>query len=435
MSGSTALIVILLAIVLSVIIGTKTRTNVGIVALGFAFLIGILANGMNANTVIALWPTRTFFLMSIVTIFYGYLTVNGTLKGISDRVIYASRNIPWALPLVLYLVGYIIAATGASVDALLIFMSAMAFGLAKEAGFSPILAAMSTYFGCVAGSQYPWGAGYATYKGIVANTFDDAMASHIVLSNLLVLFIIYTVYYVATFVLVKGYKVKPGVEFHKPEPFTQVQKKSLILVSIVMLLIIVPSLFKTFIGGAFWVKVVTICDIQVLSVIGIIFCNILKLGDGRAVLKNVVPWETIFMICGMSALIGLAANMGVIDFIGSWIGENVSAGLICGLLTLASALLSFVTNGPGVIFPMFTPMLPAIAEASGANPVAMCIAVLCGTCSTGLSPFSGGGSLALTGCKDEAVRNKLVGQQFLNALGVMALAVVLGFIGFFNIFG
>lgn len=435
MTGSTALILILVAIVLSVIIGTKTKTNVGIVALVFAFLIGILGNGMNANQLIALWPTRTFFLMSIVTIFYGYLTVNGTLKGISDRVIYASRNIPWALPIVLYLVGYIIAATGAAIDALLIFMSAVAFGLAKEAGFAPILASMATYFGCVAGSQYPWGAGFATYKGIVANTFDDSMARHIVLSNLLVLFIIYTVYYLVTFVLVKGYKIKPGVQFTKPEPFTSVQKKSLALVACVMILIIVPSILKTVTHAPIWGKVTTICDIQVLSVIGIVLCQVLKLGDGRNVLKNVVPWEVIFMVCGMSVLIGLAGSMGVIDFIGSWIGENVSAGLICGLLTLASALLSFVTNGPGVIFPMFVPMIPAIAQASGASPVAMCIAVLCGTCSTGLSPFSGGGSLSLTGCKDESVRTKLVGQQFLNALGVMIFAVILGFIGFFNIFG
>lgn len=434
MTGSTALIVILAAIVLSVIIGTKTKTNVGIVALVFAFFIGILACGMKANDVVTLWPTRTFFLMSIVTIFYGYLTVNGTLKGISDRVIYASRSIPWALPLVLYLVGYIIAATGASVDALLIFMSAVAFGLAKEAGFSPVLAVMATYFGCIAGSQYPWGAGFATYKGIVAQTFDNDVAQHIVLSNLLVLFIIYTVYYLITFFVVKGYKVKEGITFTKPEPFTDVQKKSLALVAVVMLLIIVPSLLKTITGAAIWGKIVTICDIQVLSVLGIVFCNILKLGDGRSVLKNVVPWETIFMVCGMSSLISLAAKMGVIDFIGGWIGENVSAGLICGLLTLASALLSFVTNGPGVIFPMFVPMLPAIAAASGANPTAMCIAVLCGTCSTGLSPFSGGGSLALTGCKDEEIRSKLVRNQFLNALGVMALAVVLGFVGFFNIF-
>lgn len=434
MSGSTALFVILAAIVLSVVIGMKTKTNIGIVAMAFAFIIGICTNDMTAAQIINLWPVKTFFLMVIVTIFYGYLTVNGTLKGIADRVIYASRNIPWALPLVLYLVGYIIAATGAAVDATLIFMSAVAFGLAKEAGFNPILASMATYFGCVTGSQYPWAAGFATYKGIVANTFSDSAATKIVLSNLLALFIIYTIYYIVTFFIVKGYRVKSDIKFEKPEPFTSVQKKSLILVLVVMILIIVPSLLKTIFGGKVLAFIVRICDIQVLSVIGIVFCQILKLGDGRDVLKNAVPWEVVLMVCGMSVLIGLASSMGVITFIGGWIGDFVPSFWITPLLVLVSALLSFVTNGPGVIFPMFVPMLPMIAEVSGVSAHSMCVAVLCGTCATGLSPFSGGGSLALTGCKDETVRSKLVGRQFLNALGVMIFAIVLGIVGFFNIF-
>lgn len=56
-----------------------------------------------------------------------------------------------------------------------------------------------------------------------------------------------------------------------------------------------------------------------------------------------------------------------------------------------------------------------------------------GTGATGMSPFSQGGAMAITGCKDEAVRESLWSKQLLFAFLFLLFYIVCGFLGVFNL--
>ena len=61
-----ALWLCILAIVISILVGWKYKLNTGIIAMGFAFVIGICVMGMKASDVINFWPiTIVFYLLSI----------------------------------------------------------------------------------------------------------------------------------------------------------------------------------------------------------------------------------------------------------------------------------------------------------------------------------------------------------------------------------
>lgn len=64
----------------------------------------------------------------------------------------------------------------------------------------------------------------------------------------------------------------------------------------------------------------------------------------------------------------------------------------------------------------------------------MTIALFAGTGATGLSPFSQGSSMALIGCKDDEMREKLLPKQFACAFAFLMLYIILGFVGYFRLF-
>lgn len=272
------------------------------------------------------------------------------------------------------------------------------------------------------------------FNGIAANTLPEAQANVASWGYGFTLMFACTLFYLVMYLILKGYQVKE-TNIAKPEPFNGQQKVTLTIIAVMMVLIIVPVFCNMFLPNPATKWFSQKFDIQVLSVIGIVICSALGLAKSNDVIKTKIPWSTIIMICGMSTLIGLAVKMGVIDVIGAWLGGNIPRFLVLPVICLLAGILSFVTTGPAVIFPLFIPMFPALSEATGISMAAMTIALFAGTGATGLSPFSQGGSMALIGCKDDEVREKLLPKQFACAFAFLCFYLVLGLVGWFKIFG
>ena len=64
----------IIAIIVSIIIGYKFKFNTGIIALGFAFVIGVIAMGMKVNDIIAFFPTTIVFYLISIAVFFNYAT-------------------------------------------------------------------------------------------------------------------------------------------------------------------------------------------------------------------------------------------------------------------------------------------------------------------------------------------------------------------------
>ncbi|MBD5084988.1 MAG: hypothetical protein HDT33_08000 [Clostridiales bacterium] len=433
MTPTTGMLVFLAAIVLAVVIGTKTKCNIGIAALGMAFLIGTMLMGKSISEVIGYFPYRLLFTMMIVTFFYGYASENGAIQGIANRMIYATRNKPWALPITLYVATFVVSTMGAGAAATPVFMSPIAFGLATQMGFNPLIAVVAVYLGSMGGGLQAWTGSGVMFKGIAANTLSEAEASSASWGYSITLIAICTLFFLCVYFVLKGYKVA-NTNVEKPAPFDQPQKITIGIILVMMVLIIVPVFCNMFLPNPATKWFTSKFDIQVLSVFGIILCAALNLAKTADVVKNKIPWTTILMICGMSTMIGLAVDLGVAEVIGGWLGTSIPKLLVLPIIVMLSGLLSFVTTGPAVIFPLFIPMFPALAAATGISPVSMTIALFAGTGATGMSPFSQGGSMALIGCKDDETREKLLPKQFVCAFAFMAVYMVMALVGWFNLF-
>ncbi len=433
MSTTAGLIMFIAAIIVTIIVASKTKCNIGIVALCFAFLIGTIVMKQSIASIVALFPTKLLFLMMVVCFFYGYASENGAIQGVANRMIYATRNHSWALPIALYFATFVVSTMGAGAAATPVFMSPIAFTLAAEMGFSPILAVLAVFLGSMGGGLQPWTSSGSMFRGIAANTLTEAQAYSIGWGYGITLMAICTLFFLVVYVIFKGYKVN-AANIRKPEPFNKNQKITIAIIVAMMVLIIVPVFCNMFFPNPATKWFSSKFDIQVLSCLGIVLCSALNLAKTADVVKNKIPWTTIIMICGMSTLIGLAVSMGVTDVIGSWLGGSIPRFLIIPTIVLLAGLLSFVTTGPAVIFPLFIPMFPAIAAATGLSPVAMTVALFAGTGATGLSPFSQGGSMALIGCKDDEMREKLLPKQFICAFAFLLCYMIMALLGWFNLF-
>ena len=434
MSTTAGLIIFVAAIFIAVIVGTKTKCNIGVTALALAFIIGTILMGKSITQVIGYFPYKLMFTMMVVTFFYGYAAQNGAIQGIANRLIYASRHHAWALPIAVYVATFVVSTLGAGAGATPVFMSPIAFTLAGAMGYNPILAVLAVFLGSMGGGIQAWTSSGVMFAGIAANTLPQDQVNATIWGYGITLMFVCSLYFMIMYVVFKGYKVS-ATNIDKPEPFTKIQKQTLAIIGVVMVLIIVPVFCNMFLPNPVTKWFSSKFNIEVLSVFGIIVCSALNLANTSDVVKNKIPWTTIIMICGMSTMIGLAVDMGVADVIGSWIGGSIPKVLVLPLIVLLAGLLSFVTTGPAVIFPLFIPMFPALSVATGISPVSMTIALFAGTGATGLSPFSQGGSMALIGCKDDAMREKLLPKQLICAFCFMCLYIVLGFLGFFRLFG
>ena len=431
MSSTVQLIIFIIAILVTVIVGLKTKTNIGIMGITVAFLVGMIVMNQSPFAVISNFPATLMVNMILITFFYGFASENGALAGLAERVIYSARRTPALLPIALYVATVLVATLGAGAMATPVFMSPIAFELAGIAGFNPLLALLAVGLGTSAGGIQAWTSSGLMFKNISLITMAEGDANSTAWGFGISLFIINTIFFIIAYFVLKGNKTSATVT-KPPEPFNQKQKTTLAIVLVIVILLIVPAFINMIAPNSVTNWIANNFNFQFLSALGIVLCCAFKLGDPINVIKNKIPWPTIILVCGMATLIGLSVKMGVVDTLGSLLGSGASELVIVLIVFVVSALLSAVVSGT-VFYPLFIPMFAVIAESTGISIVPMAVAMYTGAALTGLSPFSQGGSMALIGCKDDKVREKIIPKQLLCAVLAMVLGLIFAAVGWFGL--
>ena len=163
-------VLFLAAILFSVLGGKKLKINAGLIAIALAFVFGITITGLGVNGVVALFSSRLFVNMFLVTFFFGYATSNGTMLSITKYLFKNFKGAPWVLPLLFFAIPFLLALAGASTDSIILFLSPIAFSFIIQAGLPPVLTSILLWATC-AGSWAPWLSNYATFS----SWFGEAM--------------------------------------------------------------------------------------------------------------------------------------------------------------------------------------------------------------------------------------------------------------------
>ena len=396
------LLLICSAIVAAVIIfGTVTKTNIGLWAIFAAYILGSFVLGINASLIINMWPTKLFLMLFAVTFFYSFAILNGSLEKLALHAVYACRSVPWAIPIMLYLLGFILSGIGAG-DGAIVLLIPTAMSIAKITGMNYFLAATSTICGISYAGATPISTigifirelmVHAGYSPEAADSFANKTFFHG--------FLVFTLVFILSYIIFRGYSVKADT-VARPEPFEGKQKTTLgIIILYVCVMVLVPLLHLVIPEGPVIDLVARNLNIALVSFFFALVSILLKVGDEKKAFLR-VPWSTLVTLCGMCMLISIVTESGTVKVISDYLSSNVSDIFSPALFSLFSGIMSFFVSG-FVVNTTFFPLVPGVA-AGGIDPGLLFSAIAVGAMGTAVSPFSSMGAMAVSLVDDEKKR-------------------------------
>ena len=425
MSTGTLMIVCFAAVIISLVIGNKTKINSGFISLVFAYIIGVFVLGLKGDVIIGYWPVKVMVQMIAILGFYGFANLNGTMKLLALKIIYPFRNKPAVMPFIILFVTMFIGliAGGAAVNG---FMPTLAFSIAIAAGWDTGLFAACCCLGAVVGSAWPMSQTGVMIVGAleeagVANVESIGWATGLISWAMLFVFEI-IVYFVF-----KGYKNKKVEMNEKPGAFNAEQKKTLAVIIVVVALLVIPSIFNVLAPQTALAKLSSKIHLSLICVVGMVVCAFMKLGNIEEVIKKRIPWSMIMTICGIYVLVSVMTNQGASKYLAELVSANVPKVFIIPLLTFFAGALSFFSSFFST-FPILFPLFPAIVENTGLSMVMLVTCCFFGSIATSISPFSNGGMNVLSQCPDPEVQKKQYFTQIYLAVGCLVYSIVIGFV-------
>ena len=424
MEGSILSICIIAAIALAVFLGYKTKINTGFFCIVFAYVIGCFVMGLKPKALIGYWPTNTMFVILAVSLFYNVAAANGTLEKISRSLLYACRKFPGLLPYALFFVAVILSVMGAAYFTVLAFLAPITLLICEEARMDKLTGAVAINCGALAGGNFPTAALGVIFRGLMDTAYEgtpeltavDSFSSSLIIITLF------------RFGFKTNRNIGKGVKFEKPEAYDKKQKQTLILILVMMAVVLIFPVLKLLIPGSKTVSTLAgKIDVGLVAIVFAVIALLLKLAPQKEIIAR-VPWNTILMIAGAGMLIAVAVEAGTIEMLSAWIGSNVPVILIPMAFSLVGAIMSFFSSTTGVVCPALFPLIPALAAATGLNPVALFTCTVLGAQSSAISPFSSGGSLILGSCSQEEERNHLF-----NRLLFVAVPISVGICAVYNL--
>ncbi|MBD9655166.1 MULTISPECIES: SLC13 family permease [unclassified Pseudomonas] len=420
-------IIVVAAIVVAVALGYKTKINIGLFAIAFAYLIGCFGMGLSPSDVIGMWPLKIFFIIFSVCLFYSFATVNGTLEKLAEHLIYHCRKMPQLLPFAVFFTATLIAAMGAGYYTVLAFMAPITLLLCQRTGMGLIVGGMAVNYGALSGANFMSSQSGIIFRGLMTNagiSDNDAFinAFGIFVSTLIIPLVVISVF---AFLTREGRAMKTAMfDASEPTALNREQKITLWLTLAMMAIVLAAPIAHIALPDNGTITFINAkMDIGLIASIFSVIALLLKLGDERKAMAS-VPWSTLIMICGVGMLISVAIKAGTIDVLASWIGGSIPPLLVPVVFGVVAAFMSLFSSTLGVVTPALFPMVLPISQSLGLEPMVLFVAIVVGAQATSISPFSSGGSLILGSCTSEQSRTSLFPQLLFKAAPIGFVAAL-----------
>ncbi|MFN2563887.1 MAG: SLC13 family permease, partial [Gemmatimonadaceae bacterium] len=156
-----ALVALLVAIALSM----TTRVNVGLLAMGLAWAIGVYAARMKVEAVIAGFPSNLFITLAGVTFLFAIAKANGTLDLLARQAARLVRGSVGLLPVLFFALAFALSTIGPGAIASVALVAPIAMPTGMQAGVPNLLSAIMVGTGANAGNLSPISAVGAMVNG------------------------------------------------------------------------------------------------------------------------------------------------------------------------------------------------------------------------------------------------------------------------------
>jgi di/tricarboxylate transporter len=413
----------LVALVIAVIIGiVRPKINIGILSIGFAFIIGFFFLHLKEKAITALFPSSLFLMLVFITFLFSLAAENGTLQQITNILVGKVRTKPVLLPLVFFALTFLLSAMGPGNIAATALIAPIGMVLAYNLGLNPFLMAIMICTGANAGAFSPIAPTGVISTGLIQKIgIESALipwiifgASALIQSLSAVLAYFGFLYY---FKKRRGgkeedaTKVASVVDMEKGK-FSGKQKITVFSLGLLLFLLLffkIPLILAAFFSAAI-----------------LLFLDV---SDSEKALKN-MPWDAILLVSGVSLLIGMLDKAGGLDLATTLIANIADVSYINSLLAFITGVISAYSSSSGVVLPAFIPLIPELIEKMGGGDIyRMVIAVAVGSHMVDVSPLSTLGAICISAIPATSMeKNKLFRQLMLWGLSMAVVGAVLSFL-------
>src|SRR5262245_28789164 len=158
----------LAALVIAILVSCFTELNVGVLALAFAWIVGVYFGGMTLNQVIAGFPAALFLTLAGVTLLFSQAQLNGTLDRIAHRAVRVCRGNTGLIPVMFFVLACALASVGPGNISTAALLGPMAMAVAGRAAIPAFLMIIMVGNGAQAGSLSPFAP-----TGVIVNGLMD----------------------------------------------------------------------------------------------------------------------------------------------------------------------------------------------------------------------------------------------------------------------
>ena len=388
----------LLVLIVAIAIGFWKNINVGIVSLALGFIL-TAAMGISVKVLVAGFPTKLFLTLLGTMYFFALLQDNQTLELLSRKIISLFKTRPFLMPVVIYVVSYVMSAAGPGAISVQSVMVIFAVSLAVQMKANPILMAVMAILGAVGGTASPIALTGIIVKDLTASLHVPGIAVPVFYGVTAANVFIAAIFYV----VLGGYRMTLDANLQNVggEAFTREQK--ICLAALVVMVVI----FRM--------------DVGFVSFFLAFLLMLVGAADKKRPVK-LVPWNVLILICGISVL------MSGIKLLADILASLMTEGTAAGLIAATAGFMSWFSSANGVVFPTLIPTLPEIIAKVGGELrlVDMLVSVVGAATVAGISPLSTGGSLIMaTVAQNEVASSEDLSKMFLKLFLLSFCAVML----------
>ena len=398
----------LLALVIAILLSMTTRVNVGLLSIALAWSIGVYAAHMKVDAVIAGFPSSLFITLAGVTFLFAIAKSNGTLDLLAHRAARLVRGNAGLLPLVFFALACVLSTIGPGAVASVALVAPIAMATGAKAGVPYLMTAIMVGTGANAGNLSPISAVGAMVDSLLAKIGLSGHEWKVWAANFLAHLLVASVAYF----LFGGVRLfRAGQTVKTTDAVPSFERRHWITIGVTAAWMLLVIVLRVNVGLAAFAAG------TLLVLAGV--------AEERDVIPR-IPLDIIFMVTGVTMLIGVLEATGGMDLFTGMIARVASPASLDAVIAFVTGVISTYSSTSGVVLPAFLPMVPGLVrQTGGGDPLAVALSINVGSALVDVSPLSTLGALCVACVVDRLAARDLFRKLLIWGLSMAVVGAVL----------
>lgn len=404
----TPAVLALLALLVAIGLSMTARVNVGLLAIALAWAIGVYAAGMKVEAVIAGFPSGLFITLAGVTFLFAIAKSNGTLDILARHAARLVRGNAGLLPLVFFALAGVLSTIGPGAIASVALVAPIAMATGMQAGVPNLLTAIMVGTGANAGNLSPISAVGAMVNQLMARIGLPGQEGKVWAAN----FLAHVFVAIVAYVLFGGARLfRAGRTVAGEQVGAPVERRHWLTIAVTLAWMLAVIVWRANAGlAAFAAGTLLILAAAV---------------EERDVIPR-IPLDIIFMVTGVTMLIGVLEATGGMDLSTGLIAQIARPATLNTVIAFVTGIISTYSSTSGVVLPAFLPMVPGLVrQVGGGDPLAVALSINVGSALVDVSPLSTLGALCVAAVADPVAARDLFRKLLIWGLSMAVVGAVL----------